>query len=84
MTPAYEIIWRAWYRPWAGTLFLAWKACRMRGITPRLSELKRALRWLREQYQRRAEEAAAGRDRAIERIRKSRVRESPGKDNSDR
>jgi len=30
---------------------------------PRLSDLKRALRWLRAQYRRRAEEAAAGRDR---------------------
>ena len=35
---------------------------------PRLSDLKRALRWLRAQYQRRAEEAARGQDRMIERI----------------
>ncbi len=41
---------------------------------PRLSELKRALRWLRAQYLRRAEEAARGQDRMIERIRKSRTK----------
>jgi len=49
-------------------------------ITPRLSELKRALRWLREQYRRRAEEAASGKDRTIERIRRSRAKKSPGTD----
>ena len=38
---------------------------------PRLSDLKRALRWLRPQYERRAEEAARGQDRVIERIKKS-------------
>jgi hypothetical protein len=38
------------------------------GRGPRLSELKRALRWLRAQYQRRAEETAQGQDRLIERI----------------
>jgi hypothetical protein len=81
MTRAYETIWRALGSDyWAGTMFLAWKACRMRGITPRLSELKRALRWLKEQYQRRAEEAASGKDRAIERIRRSRAKKSPGTD----
>jgi hypothetical protein len=52
----------------------------MRGSTPRLSELKRALRWLREQYQRRAEEAAAGQDRAIERIRKSKIMKAQSKE----
>jgi hypothetical protein len=41
--------------------------------TPRLSELKRALRWLRDQYQRRAEEAASSQDRMIERIRKAKA-----------
>jgi hypothetical protein len=40
---------------------------------PRLSDLKRALRWLRAQYQKRAEEAARGQDRMIERIRKSKT-----------
>jgi hypothetical protein len=38
---------------------------------PRLSDLKRALRWLRAQYQKRAEEAAATQDHMIERIRKA-------------
>jgi len=41
--------------------------------TPRLSDLKRALRWLRAQYQRRAEEAASNQDRIIERIRKAKA-----------
>ena len=41
---------------------------------PPLSELKRALRWLRAQYRRRAEEAARGQDRVIERIRKSKAK----------
>ena len=36
----------------------------------RVSDLKRALRWIKAQYQRRAEEAASGQDRTIERIRK--------------
>ena len=40
-------------------------------LTPLLSELKRALRWLRAQYQKRAEEAARGQDGIIERIRKA-------------
>jgi hypothetical protein len=39
----------------------------------RLSELKRALRWLRAQYERRAGEAARGEDRTIERIRRSKA-----------
>jgi hypothetical protein len=39
--------------------------------SPRLSDLKRILRWLQAQYQRRAEEAARGQDRVIERIRKA-------------
>ncbi len=42
--------------------------------TPRLSDLKRALRWLRAQYQGRAEEAAKGQDRMIERIRQSKAK----------
>ena len=37
---------------------------------PRLSELKRALRWLREQYRSRADEATRDQDRMLERIRK--------------
>jgi hypothetical protein len=41
---------------------------------PRLSDPKRALRWLRAQYQRRAEEAARGQDRMIECIRKAKVK----------
>jgi hypothetical protein len=41
---------------------------------PRLSDMKRALRWLRAQYQRRAEEPARGQDRVIERIRKSKAK----------
>ncbi len=44
---------------------------------PRLSELKRALRWLRAQYQRRAEDAASTQDRMIERIRKAKARRQP-------
>jgi len=44
---------------------------------PRLSDLKRALRWLRPQYQRRADEAASGQDRMIERIRKAKTRKAP-------
>jgi hypothetical protein len=51
------------------TVRVAWKApgglARKRG---RLYELNRALRLLWAQYQRRAEVAASGRDRAIERI----------------
>lgn len=39
----------------------------------RLSDLKRALRWLQIQYQRRAEETARGEDRMIERIRRSKA-----------
>jgi hypothetical protein len=39
----------------------------------RLSELKRALRWLRAQYRRRADEAARGEERLIDRIRKARA-----------
>ena len=41
---------------------------------PRLSDLKRALRWLRAQYQRRAEEATSTHDRMIERIRKAKAK----------
>jgi hypothetical protein len=41
-----------------------------RSKPPRLSDLKRALRWLKAQYQTRAKEAARGQDRVIERIRK--------------
>ena len=41
---------------------------------PRLSDLKRALRWLWAQFQRQAEEAARGQDRVIQRIRKSRTK----------
>jgi streptomycin 3"-adenylyltransferase len=44
---------------------------------PILSDLKRALRWLRAQYQRRAEEAAQGQDRFIERVRKSKAQDTP-------
>lgn len=44
----------------------------VRTQTAPLSDLKRAMLWLRAQYQRRAEEAARGQDRVIERIRKSR------------
>jgi hypothetical protein len=44
--------------------------------TPRLSDLKRALRWLKAQYQRRAEEAASSQDRTIERIRKTKAKEA--------
>lgn len=40
---------------------------------PRVSDLKRALRWVRAQYQSRAEEATRGQDRMIERIRKTRA-----------
>ena len=40
----------------------------------RVSDLKRALRWIKAQYQRRAEEAAFGQDRTIERIRKSKAK----------
>jgi len=43
----------------------------------RLSKLKRALRWLRAQYQRRAEEAASTQDRMIERIRKAKAKKAP-------
>jgi hypothetical protein len=43
---------------------------------PRLSALKRALRWLKKQYQRRAEEAASGKGRVIERIRKSKAKKA--------
>jgi hypothetical protein len=43
----------------------------------RLSDLKRALRWLRAQYQRRAEEAASTQDRMIERIRKAKAKKAP-------
>jgi hypothetical protein len=43
--------------------------------TSRLSsDLKRALRWLRAQYQQRAEQVARGKDRMIERIRKSKAK----------
>jgi len=45
--------------------------------TPRLSDLKRALRWFRAQYQRRAEEAASTQDRMIERIRKTKAKKTP-------
>ena len=44
---------------------------------PRPSDLKRALRWLRAQNQRRAEEAASTQDRMIERIRKAKARKAP-------
>ncbi len=44
---------------------------------PRLSDLKRALRWLRTQYQRRAEEAASTHDRMIEGIRKAKAKKAP-------
>ncbi len=42
-----------------------------------LSDLKRALRWLRAQYQKRAEETASTQDRMIERIRKAKARKAP-------
>jgi hypothetical protein len=34
------------------------------------------LRWLKAQYQRRADEAASGQDRTIERIRKSKTKDA--------
>jgi hypothetical protein len=43
---------------------------------PSLSDLKRALRWLKAQYQRRAEETPSGQDRTIERIRKSKAKDA--------
>jgi hypothetical protein len=70
---AYVHVWFADWLPCCGTDARAMP----KRITPRLSELKRALRWLKEQYRRRAEEAASGQDRTIERIRKSRVRRPP-------
>ena len=45
--------------------------------TPRLSDLKRSLRWLQAQYQRRAEKAASTKNRMIERIRKVKARKAP-------
>jgi hypothetical protein len=41
------------------------------GVREPKARLKRAFRWLRAQYQKRAEEAASGNDRMIERIRKT-------------
>ena len=62
----------------AGTARVPWKAVAMQERkAPRLSDLKRALRWLRAQYQRRAEEAASTEDRMIERIRRARAKKAP-------
>jgi len=44
---------------------------------PRLSDLKRALQWLRAQYQKRAEEAASTQDRMIKRIRRAKAKKAP-------
>jgi hypothetical protein len=41
---------------------------------PRLSDLKRVLRWLGAQYQKRAEETASNQDRMIERIQKAKAK----------